>query len=238
MNGRYQMWLNYDNDKKKFQFPVLPEDIKVTIKDKPVSVSLETVGEVIHKTKRDAMVISFSCFFPASYGSYCAIPESKFLPAKTYHQAMLERIDMDEPCHFVLVAPTLPVNIYAIITGYTFKEDGGDPGTIQYSLELKEFRSVTVRTIKNPHKKASVSSGSNRKNQKKKKSSKSKMDKYTVKKGDCLWNIARKYYGEGKQYTKILKANKTVLNQAAKKRGYSNCRDGRLIFPGTVIKIP
>ena len=29
--------------------------------------------------------------------------------------------------------------------------------------------------------------------------------------GDCLWNIAKKYYGDGSQYTKIYEANKGTI---------------------------
>ena len=34
---------------------------------------------------------------------------------------------------------------------------------------------------------------------------------YTVKKGDCLWNIAKKYYGNGALYTKIYDANTSKI---------------------------
>ena len=61
---------------------------------------------------------------------------------------------------------------------------------------------------------------------------------YTIKKGDCLWNIAKKYYGNGAKYTTILNKNKSTLDKAAKKYGYSNCKNGNLIFPGTKIIIP
>ena len=48
----------------------------------------------------------------------------------------------------------------------------------------------------------------------------------------------QRYYGDGKKCTKIYNVNKSVLNKAAKKHGYSNCRNGNLIFPGTTITIP
>ena len=35
---------------------------------------------------------------------------------------------------------------------------------------------------------------------------------YTVKKGDCLWNIAKSYYGSGSLYTKIYEANKDKIS--------------------------
>lgn len=35
---------------------------------------------------------------------------------------------------------------------------------------------------------------------------------YTVKKGDCLWNIAKAYYGSGSLYTKIYEANRDKIS--------------------------
>lgn len=49
---------------------------------------------------------------------------------------------------------------------------------------------------------------------------------YTVKKGDCLWNIAKKYYGKGSLYTKIYEANRDKI------------KNPNLIYPGQVLKIP
>ena len=49
---------------------------------------------------------------------------------------------------------------------------------------------------------------------------------YTVKKGDCLWNIAKKFYGNGSAYTKIYDAN---TNKVA---------DPNRIYPGQVFVIP
>lgn len=49
---------------------------------------------------------------------------------------------------------------------------------------------------------------------------------YTVKKGDCLWNIAKQFYGNGAAYTKIYDAN---TNQIA---------NPNLIYPGQVFVIP
>ncbi|WP_155374489.1 LysM peptidoglycan-binding domain-containing protein [Catellatospora vulcania] len=47
---------------------------------------------------------------------------------------------------------------------------------------------------------------------------------YKVKSGDTLWDIAAQYYGDGRQYTKIAKAN--------------NIANPNLINVGVVLKIP
>ena len=49
---------------------------------------------------------------------------------------------------------------------------------------------------------------------------------YTVRSGDCLWNIAKKYYGNGSLYTKIFNANRDKI------------RNANLIYPGQVFVIP
>ena len=43
------------------------------------------------------------------------------------------------------------------------------------------------------------------------KTTKPSSKKYTVKRGDTLWAIAKKYYGNGAKYTKIVSANKNLI---------------------------
>ena len=49
---------------------------------------------------------------------------------------------------------------------------------------------------------------------------------HTVKKGDTLWAISKKYYGKGSDYPKIFNANKDKL------------KDPNKIYPGQVLTIP
>ncbi|BFU60459.1 MULTISPECIES: peptidoglycan-binding protein LysM [Rodentibacter] len=49
---------------------------------------------------------------------------------------------------------------------------------------------------------------------------------YTIQKGDTLWKIAEKTYGNGAKYTAIVEANKEVIKDADK------------IFPGQKIRLP
>ena len=49
---------------------------------------------------------------------------------------------------------------------------------------------------------------------------------YKVKKGDSLWLIAKKHYGDGSKYKKIKEANKSKLKR------------GNVIFSGQILTIP
>lgn len=82
----------------------------------------------------------------------------------------------------------------------------------------------------------------------KKKSSKSKTSSkksstntetiyYTVKKGDTLWDLSKKYLGKATLYTKIYNLNKTVIESTAQKRRRKSSENGHWIYPGTVLKI-
>lgn len=61
---------------------------------------------------------------------------------------------------------------------------------------------------------------------------------YTVKSGDCLWNLADAAYGTGTKYTKIYNANKDTIEAKAKARGLASSENGAWIFEGTVLYIP
>jgi len=50
---------------------------------------------------------------------------------------------------------------------------------------------------------------------------------YTVKKGDNLWTLAKKFYGSGANYTKIYEANKGTIG-----------KNPNLIYPGQTFTIP
>ena len=49
---------------------------------------------------------------------------------------------------------------------------------------------------------------------------------YTVQKGDSLWKIAKQFYGDGKQWSRIHEANRDVIENPD------------LIQPGWVLRIP
>ena len=49
---------------------------------------------------------------------------------------------------------------------------------------------------------------------------------YVIEKGDSLWKIAERFYGNGSKYTGIFEENREVIT------------DPDLIFPGQKIRIP
>lgn len=219
MSIKYQMWLTYNAEKEKIQLPVLPESFSVKNGSKNDSINIAGLGEITIMQGRPALQFSFSSFFPAT--RFPGLQVSSITKPLT----LIEKINTwkqgDKPVHFIATA--CGVDIYATVESFNYEEVGGDPGTYQYSITLKEYREITVRQVKidTPKQTATV------KKEEPRVDNTVQPKTYTVKKGDCLWNIAKKYYGNGAQYTKIYNANKGVIG------GNPN-----LIYPGQVLTIP
>lgn len=61
---------------------------------------------------------------------------------------------------------------------------------------------------------------------------------YTVKSGDNLWMLAKRFYGKGSKMNVIYEANKEVIERVAKEHGFKDSDNGHWIWPGTQLVIP
>lgn len=219
MSTKYQMWLTYNAEKEKIQLPVLPQTFKTNNGSNNDSMNITGLGEIIIMQSRPALEFSFSSFFPAA--RFPGIQVSSLTKPLELVQKINAWKASKKPVH--LIATACGVDLYCTIEKFNYSEEGGDPGTYQYDITLKEYREITVRQVKVdiPAKAATVEKEAARVD------NSVQPKTYTVKSGDCLWNIAKKYYGSGSDYTKIYNANKGVIG------GNPN-----LIYPGQVLTLP
>ena len=61
---------------------------------------------------------------------------------------------------------------------------------------------------------------------------------YTVKSGDTLWAISKRYYGSGTKYSVIYNANADLIESTAKSHGKKSSSNGHWIWPGETLTIP
>jgi len=249
MTSSYEMWLTYNAEKNKIKFPVLPEKITIKNGGQNMSVNIVGLGEITIRRERKALTYSFSSFLPSS--SFPGIATSELVTTKKVKKKkktveetkvnkepkpseIVKKInswkEKKKPVHFIITGGL--VNCNCTIEDFNYEEVGGDVGTYQYSITLKEYREVEARKIKVKKKKKKSKKGKKKSKKVSKKvpkraSTKAVPDTYTVKKGDCLWNIAKKFYGNGANYTKIYNANKKTIGS-----------NPNLIRPGQVLKIP
>lgn len=126
------------------------------------------------------------------------------------------------------------INKDVTIKSFEYEQSGGR-GDYEYSISLVVYRELKIYTtkelgIKKTTKKKTVARETKKETKKK---------QYTVVSGDNLWSIARKFYGgSGADWKKIYDANKSTIENTAKKHGYKSSNNGWWIFPGCVLTIP
>jgi len=213
------MWLTHNAEKEKIQLPVLPQTFQTKSGSNNSSVNIAGLGEIIVIQGRPALQFSFASFFPAT--RFPGLQVAELTPPLELVQTINSWKASREPIHFIATA--CGVDLYAAIESFNYSEAGGDPGTYQYSLTLKEYREITTRQVKVdvPTATATVQKEEPRVD------NTVRPKTYTVKSGDCLYNIAKKIYGSGADYRKIYDANQGLVG------GNPN-----LIYPGQVLTIP
>lgn len=219
MSIKYQMWLTYNAEKEKIQLPVLPSSFQTTNGSNNESMDIAGLGEIVIMQSRPALKFSFSSFFPAT--KFPGIQVTEITPPIEIVAKINEWKASKKPVHFIATA--CGVDLFATIENFKYSEEGGDPGTYQYTIELKEYREIAVRQVKIDitGETATVEKSEPRVD------NTVQPKTYTVRSGDCLWNIAKKLYGSGAQYKKIYDANRGIIG------GNPN-----LIYPGQVLTIP
>lgn len=220
MSTDYQMWLTYNAEKEKMRIPVLPEVFKVKNGSKNDFVNVTGLGEIVIIQSRPAMQFSFSSFFPAT--RFQGLQTKKMREPLNLIKKINKWKSNGKPVHFICTSAD--VDLYCTIEDFNYEESGGDVGTYKYSITLKEYREIAIRQVDvdKKKKKAKVKKGA-----KQRVNNKEKPKTYKVKTGDCLWNIAKKYYGDGAQWKKIYNANKKIIGS-----------NPNLIRAGQVLALP
>ncbi|MCD7708802.1 MAG: LysM peptidoglycan-binding domain-containing protein [Clostridiales bacterium] len=215
----YQMWLTWNAEKEKLQFPVLPEEIQMKCGSNNETVSVAGLGDITIMQGRPQYELSFSSFFPKA--TFPGISVTSITEPLTLVEKIKTWKESDTPCHFLCTDTKL--DMYCTIESFTYSEAGGDVGTYQYNITLREYREISVRqvAVDATTSTASVSTASTRVD------NSSAPETYTVVSGDCLWNIAKKFYGDGSKYTTIYNANKSTIGS-----------NPNLIYAGQVLTIP
>ena len=208
-----EFWLKQGNE--ALQLPVKPTDFNVTVAHRNTVVNVIQLGDINLIGKTGLREVSLSSFFPAKDYNFSNNSGRK-KPISCVN--LLEKWrNSGKPVRVII---TDLLNMEATIESVTWGERDAT-GDIYYTVAFKEYKKIKTKKAK----------GSTRTT----KEPESGSDKtYTVKKGDCLWNIAKKFYGDGSKYKKIYEANKDLIDGRNKGTGLSPYT----IYTGQVFKIP
>lgn len=224
-------------------FPITPSELSITIGSNNKVVNLINEGDINILKSPSLTEVKFEARFPMRQYPYAR----QFSSFETYWNKFKELKEKKKSFRFI-VARTTPngsrtwdTNILVALEDISINESAEEGDDVLVSFNLRQYKEYGVKTVKlpvkqeQPSKPTSTSTSTTPRND----DTKPKLPTtYTIQSGDCLWNIAKKYYGDGSKYTKIFNANKTTLDQKAKAYGNKDSSNGNLIYPGTKITIP
>lgn len=206
---------------REINIPVLPAKLNVSSPGKNERVTVLELGEVLLLRKKGLRILSWESFFPVSKAPYTT---GQVRDPVSIIQAIQKARDKETPVRFLITGTDLDVNIRMGIDSFEYEERSGELGDLYYTIKLYEWKDTSPKRIVLPEKKEEPAKAQ----EPERPGTPEQTSKtYTVKPGDCLWNIAKAIYGKGSDYTKIYNANKGVIGS-----------NPNLIYAGQVFTIP
>lgn len=223
------------------RYPVAPKAIRTKIKNQNETITLINDGEVNLLKTAGLTDISFDLLLPVLQVYPYAVYPNGFQSA-AYYLEQLEKLKTGkEPVQFIVsrtIGHTVlwDTNMTVSLEDYEIKEDKGEGLDVVVSVSLKQYRlgSTKTITVKSNAAGKQVATVEKQRTTVGKQTAKT----YTVKSGDTLSTIAKKQLQNSSQYEAIYQLNKDVIEAAAKAHGGSSSKNGGLIYPGTVLRLP
>ncbi|WP_303900729.1 LysM peptidoglycan-binding domain-containing protein [Anaerotruncus colihominis] len=213
------------------QLPVTPGRLQAQIGNQNKTYSLISGDEINVLKTPGLMELSFDMRLPQT--SY---PFARDDDAASYIDRLETLKERRKPFRLIITR-TLPggrmlfdTNIRVSLEDYTLKEDAGEGFDVIAGLKLKEYRPYGTKTIPVPDDLLTPpDSGAPRPGD-----SPPSAGTHTVVAGDCLWNIAQRYLGDGSRYPEVYRLNQSVIDKGNEGTGNPKYT----IYPGQVLKLP
>lgn len=204
------------------QFPVAPPELSTRINGRNETIVLMNDGEVNVIKKPGLTDIEFEVLLPNVKYPF-AVYTNGFQPA-TFYLEKLEKLKVDDKPFQFIVNRMMPngnllfdTNMTVAIEDYEIIESAENGFDVTVRISLKQYKAYGNKRIVTKPATAS-SNASNTSNtattqkavveQKRPTTGKETPKTHTVKSGETLWAIAKKYLGDGSKYTELAKLNK------------------------------
>lgn len=221
------IYIKETSGSRELRIPWLPDTIKFARnKTRMSEYNIMNLGPVDIPQGRNLQLFSWASYFPGEGHKDLPFLRGKWQDPKKIQTMLSEWSEYGTPLRLIITGTPINHDVYLYDYNVDYESGYGD---YKYDIEFK--RRGNGKIIKETTTKKSSSSSSSG-------SSTSKGQTYTVKSGDTLWSIAQKLLGSGVKYGTIYNANKTIIEETAKKRGKSSSNGGKYIYPGTVLTIP
>ena len=212
--------------------PIPPKKLELKISNQNKTYDLMNYSEINILKSPGLTSIEFDILLPNVKYPF-ATYKNNFQNAK-YFLGILENLKVNKSAFQFIVIRKFPngtgifdTNIKVSLEDYTITDSTDEGFDTTVKIKLKQYREYSTKTVKvtiKQYKPPVVTRTVTTNNTAA--ASKPSGQNYTVRSGDCLWNIAKKFYGNGSQYTKIYNANRDKI------------KNPNLIYPNQVLWIP
>ena len=200
-----EIYLGTDND--KIRFPVVPSSIGVNRSNNIDTQAVIKLGEVPIFNGTSLKTIELTSFFPNQEYNFCDY--TGFMKPYEFSEKIQKWMYEGKPLRVIVTDS--PTNMQCLIQQFdTVEQDG--TRDLYFTLNLLEYRPIEVSNLNN----SSSSGSSDNLTRPSEEITNNTQKTHKVVKGDCLWDIAQKYYGKGSLYPKIKEANKSKYPSLAK----------------------
>lgn len=211
------MWLSYNNYEQSLRLPVHPPEIRVSVENLNRAIPIAQAGEILAIGRSGLAELEIASHFPAEWRPYSAYRD---IPRPYDAVAIIDSWRRSgRPIRLVVTGT--PINMAVAIERFEWGEVGGSRD-VEYVLELKEFRFVTIKRVEGFIVAPTTGGGNTARPD-----TRPQATSYTVKSGDNLSLISKRVYGESSRWREIYNANKAAIGS-----------DPNKLKPGITLVIP
>lgn len=211
--------------------PISPSKLELKISNNNKTYDLINYSQINVLKNPGLSSLEFEVVLPNTKYPF-AMYKNNFQNAK-YYLGVLENLKVNRSAFQFIVVRKFPngkdifnTNIKVALEEYTITDTTEEGFDTKVKIKLKQYKEystkkvqVTIKQYRPPAVTRTVTTNNTA-------VAKPSGQNYTVKRGDCLWNIAKRFYGNGAKYTTIYNANRSKI------------RNPNLIYPGQVLWIP
>ena len=228
----------FDTEYGLLLFPITPSALKIKNGSRNSKVTLISGAEINILKSPSLSEVEFEARFPMR--EYPFTKELKQF--QEYFDVFRQLKENKKPFRFIVSRKdfggndSFDTNMLVSLEQLTTNEDARNGDDVMVSVTLRQYREYGAEKKKEGG--TGNRSDSTSTADQPRKAKDVTQQAYTVKSGDCLWNIAKKLYGDGSKWKKIYEANKSAIEAAAKSHGKKSSSNGHWIYPGTTLTIP
>lgn len=203
----YEFWID------KLLLPVTPSSYELGHGNEIETVRATAIGDVNIKSHKRLQTVVLRGFFTVQNYPFATV--GSYSTAIDYVNAVKRMVDGSRPVRLIITdGESTKINKLFYAAEITYSEDGTTGGDINYTITLREYRSI-----------ATESTGG-RKLVRPQPTAPANPKTYTAVAGDYLCKIARKFYGNS-DWKKLYEANKDVIGP-----------NPNILYVGQVLRIP